>query len=106
MILSAKKLGKSTYVFSVDSEKGQVAHANFVSETARSKGIDARTWAAAVAEIVGGKVRVGDTINICKCLSDVLQAGGKPESAQGVGVNGSKADEALRVAIEHFNQKV
>ena len=70
MILSAKKLGKSTYVFSVDSEKGQVAHANFVSETARSKGIDARTWAAAVAEIVGGKVRVGDTINICKSMKN------------------------------------
>lgn len=43
-------------MFSVDAEKGQVAHANFVSEAARSKGVDARTWAAAVAEIVGGKV--------------------------------------------------
>lgn len=54
--MNAKKLGKSTYVFSVDSEKGQVAHANFVSEGARAKGVDARTWAATVAEVVGGKV--------------------------------------------------
>lgn len=60
MILNAKKLGKSAYVFSVDSEKGQVAHVNFVSEGARAKGVDARTWAATVTEVVGGKVRTGD----------------------------------------------
>ncbi|KAJ3476858.1 hypothetical protein NLI96_g10870 [Meripilus lineatus] len=88
VILNAKKLGKSAYVFSVDSEKGQVAHVNFVSEGARAKGVDARTWAATVTEVVGGK------------------AGGKVESAQGVGVNGSKANEALQLAIDYFNQKV
>lgn len=35
-----------------------------------------------------------------------FQAGGKVESAQGVGVNGSKANEALQLAIDYFNQKV
>ena len=56
VVLQAKKLGKSVYVFSVDPEQGKVAHVNAVSEAAKAKGLDAREWAAAVAEILGGKV--------------------------------------------------
>ena len=57
VVLQAKKLGKAVYVFSVDSEGGKVIHVNHVPEFLRSKGFDARTWAARVAETLGGKVR-------------------------------------------------
>jgi hypothetical protein len=56
VVLQAKKLGKAVYVFSVDSEGGKVIHVNHLPESLRSKGFDARTWAARVAEILGGKV--------------------------------------------------
>ena len=56
VVLQAKKLDKAVYVFSVDSEGGRVIHVNHVSESLRSKGFDARTWAARVTEILGGKV--------------------------------------------------
>lgn len=56
VVLQAKKLGKAVYVFSVDSEGGRVIHVNHVPESLRSKGFDARTWAARVTEILGGKV--------------------------------------------------
>jgi len=54
--LQAKKLGKAVYVFSVDSEGGRVIHVNHVPVSLRSRGIDARTWATCVTEILGGKV--------------------------------------------------
>ncbi len=58
VILQAKRLGKTIYVFSVDSDEGKVAHVNYVAEDARLRGLDARTWANAVVEVVGGKVRI------------------------------------------------
>lgn len=76
----AKQLNKSLYVFSIDPETKKVAHANFVSPMLKTKGGDARTWASKVADILGGK------------------AGGKEESAQGVGINDTKLDEALAAA--------
>ena len=57
VVLQAKKLGKAIYVFSVDLEGGKVIHVNHVPESFRSKGFDARTWAARVTETLGGKVR-------------------------------------------------
>ena len=57
VVLQAKKLGKAVYVFSVDSEGGKVIHVNHVPEPLRTKGFDARTWAARVTETLGGKVR-------------------------------------------------
>lgn len=81
VVLNARKLGKSTYVFSVDPEKGQVAHANFVSEGARSKGIDARTWAAVVTEVVGGKVRPGERV---ECTVSLTRTHGRPEESRRV----------------------
>lgn len=44
------------YVFSVDHEGGKVAHVNHVPERVRAKGVDARTWASKVADVLGGKV--------------------------------------------------
>ncbi|KAN0128727.1 alanine--tRNA ligase [Lactarius tabidus] len=84
VVLQAKKLGKAVYVFSVDSEGGKVIHVNHVPESLRSKGIDARTWAARVVETLGGK------------------AGGKEDGAQGVGVNTDKVKEALEVAQNYL----
>lgn len=85
--MRGKKLGKAVYVFSVDAEGGKVAHANYVPEPARSRGLDARTWASRVSDIIGGK------------------AGGKEDGAQGVGVNISQVEEALKVAQEAFSSK-
>ncbi|EKM54355.1 uncharacterized protein PHACADRAFT_258158 [Phanerochaete carnosa HHB-10118-sp] len=87
VVLQAKKLGKSVYVFSVDSEQGKVAHANFVAEDAKSRGIDGREWATAVVDVLGGK------------------AGGKVDGAQGVGLDGTKVTEALKVAQDFYLQK-
>ena len=56
VVLQAKKLGKAVYVFSVDSEGGKVIHVNHVPESLKSRGLDARTWAARVTEVLGGKV--------------------------------------------------
>ncbi|KAH9022566.1 tRNA synthetases class II (A)-domain-containing protein [Lactarius pseudohatsudake] len=84
VVLQAKKLGKAVYVFSVDSDGGKVIHVNHVPESLRSKGFDARTWAARVTETLGGK------------------AGGKEDGAQGVGVHIDKVKEALEVAQNHL----
>jgi hypothetical protein len=55
-VLQAKKLGKAVYVFSVDSEGGKVIHVNHVPASLKAQGLDARTWAARVTEVLGGKV--------------------------------------------------
>ena len=57
VVLQAKKLGKSIYIFSADAANGKVAHVNAVSDAAKVKGLDGREWASAVVEILGGKVR-------------------------------------------------
>ncbi|KAH7923917.1 hypothetical protein BV22DRAFT_1035825 [Leucogyrophana mollusca] len=85
VVMQGKKLGKAVYVFSVDTEGGKVAHANYIPEAARKRGIDARTWASKVSEVVGGK------------------AGGKEDGAQGVGTEVGKVEEALKVASEYFS---
>ncbi|KAF9481569.1 hypothetical protein BDN70DRAFT_876232 [Pholiota conissans] len=84
LISQAKQLSKSVYVFSVDTENKKVAHANYVSPSLKTKGVDARTWAAKVTDILGGK------------------AGGKEDSAQGVGLNDDKAEEALAAAQQYL----
>lgn len=56
MALQAKKLGKSLYILSADVQGGKVAHVNAVSPQLKSKGFDAREWANAVVQVVGGKV--------------------------------------------------
>ena len=56
VVLQAKKLGKSIYIFSADAANGKVAHVNAVSDAAKAKGLDGKEWASAVVEILGGKV--------------------------------------------------
>jgi len=85
LISQAKQLGKSVYVFSVDAETKKVAHANYVSPSLKSKGADARTWASKVTDVLGGK------------------AGGKEDSAQGVGINEEKVQDALNAATNYLS---
>lgn len=56
IITQTKKLGKTAYLFSVDTENNKVVHVNHVSPEFRSKGLDARTWASSIADVLGGKV--------------------------------------------------
>ncbi|KAF9229045.1 hypothetical protein BS17DRAFT_792059 [Gyrodon lividus] len=84
VVVQGKKLGKAVYVFSVDAEGGKVAHANYVPDAVRMDGFDARIWASKVTEILGGK------------------AGGKEDGVQGVGVNVSEVDNALKIARETY----
>ncbi|KAH8083821.1 tRNA synthetases class II (A)-domain-containing protein [Cristinia sonorae] len=88
VLLQAKKLGKTAYVFSVDAEGGKVAHANCVSEAAKAKGVDGRAWASVVVGILGGK------------------SGGKEDGAQGVSVNVAEVDTALKAAREFLKEKL
>lgn len=55
-MLQARKLGKSIYVFSVDSEQGKVSHVNHVADDAKARGIDGREWANSVVAVLGGRV--------------------------------------------------
>ncbi|KAI0793268.1 tRNA synthetases class II (A)-domain-containing protein [Abortiporus biennis] len=84
VVQQAKKLEKNAYVFSVDQEASKVAHVNYLTESARKRGLDAREWTSAVVALVGGK------------------SGGKQEGAQGVGTDIGKAEEALKVAEEWY----
>jgi alanyl-tRNA synthetase len=58
--MQAKKLGKAMYVFSVDNAGAKVAHVNYVPPDLKAKGVDAKTWAAKITAVLGGKV--GDTV--------------------------------------------
>ena len=49
---------KSVYVFSTDIAGGSVLHANYVSDSMRAKGLDARSWASKVTSVIGVKVDV------------------------------------------------
>jgi len=80
LISHAKQLEKSIYVLSVDPETDKVAHANYVAPSMRTKGADARKWSSDLVEVLGGK------------------AGGKEDTAQGVGIYSKKVEEALTVA--------
>ena len=113
VVLQAKKLSKSVYIFSADAASGKVAHVNAVSEVAKAKGVDAREWATAVVEILGGKVsrlrfclRIVGSARSRGGSSLTLQAGGKPDGAQGVGTETRKVQEALEVARKFFETKM
>ncbi|KAF8070257.1 tRNA synthetases class II (A)-domain-containing protein [Lyophyllum atratum] len=85
VVSQGKKLNKAVYVLSVDAEGGKVAHVNYVPPSLKGKGLDARTWASRVTDVVGGK------------------AGGKEDSAQGVGTEVLKVGEALEAARIYLN---
>jgi len=84
VISQGKKLGKAVYVFSVDHEGNKIAHGNHVPVVSKAMGLDGRTWASKVSEVLGGRV------------------GGKDDGAQGVGTNISKLEEALQVAKDYY----
>ncbi len=74
VVLQAKKLSKSIYIFSADVEGGKVAHVNAVSEAAKAKGLDGREWASAVVAILGGKVSSISSKNLHACLLSRMSA--------------------------------
>ncbi|KAG6820894.1 hypothetical protein H0H93_010238 [Arthromyces matolae] len=80
VVAQGKKLGKAVYLFSEDTECGKISHVNYVPPALKAKGLDARTWANCVTEIIGGK------------------AGGKEDSAQGVGIETTKLKDAFESA--------
>ncbi|KIK03536.1 hypothetical protein K443DRAFT_676709 [Laccaria amethystina LaAM-08-1] len=86
VISQGRKLQKAVYVFSTDPESNTVAHVNYVPPEFKTKGADARTWASKVVGILGGK------------------AGGKEDSAQGVGPDGCRLDEALAAAQLYLDE--
>ncbi|KAJ3768728.1 tRNA synthetases class II (A)-domain-containing protein [Lentinula raphanica] len=81
----ARKMAKAIYVFSIDFESGKVIHVNFIPPSIVSKGADARTWAAKVTDLIGGR------------------AGGKEDSAQGVGDCPDKTVEAADIAKAYLS---
>ena len=130
IVAAAKKAGKASYVLSVDKEGGKVVHANHVPEPYRSAAFNAKTWAASISDVLGGKVSLILLILttytfpfvffFCDCMyadnpplpplpsssSVLVQAGGKEEGAQGVGTNVDKATEALDLAKQLFEKAV
>ncbi|KIY74247.1 hypothetical protein CYLTODRAFT_427840 [Cylindrobasidium torrendii FP15055 ss-10] len=88
VLAQGRKLNKPVYVFTVDTEAGKVAHANFVPAALKSNGVDAKVWAGKVSDILGGK------------------AGGKDDSSQGVGTNVEKVNEAIAAAKEYLSSYV
>ncbi|KAI0749326.1 tRNA synthetases class II (A)-domain-containing protein [Daedaleopsis nitida] len=76
VVLQAKKLGKSVYIFSADAQGGKVAHVNAVAEAAKAKGLDGREWAAAVVALLGGKVaKVQDALEAARKYFEEKMAG-------------------------------
>ncbi|KAF8170168.1 tRNA synthetases class II (A)-domain-containing protein [Mycena galopus ATCC 62051] len=86
VVAQGKKLGKAVYVFSADVGSGKVAHVNYVPPSMKAKGADARAWATKVSDVLGGK------------------AGGKEDSAQGVGTNVDQVDKAVGLSKEYLSQ--
>jgi len=84
VILKARTLDRGVYLFSSDQDTSKVAHINFVPKVRISKEFDAKTWSSSVAGLLGGK------------------AGGKDDSAQGIGTEISKLEDALQVARSSF----
>jgi alanyl-tRNA synthetase len=102
-VSNGKKLGKAVYVFSPDKANTKVAHVNYVPPSLKAKGADARTWATEVSDVLGGKV-----VNAAEFLpqlatDSLFQAGGKDDSAQGVGANAEKVDEAVAVSRKYLS---
>ncbi|KAJ7497173.1 tRNA synthetases class II (A)-domain-containing protein [Mycena latifolia] len=85
VVSQGKKLGKAVYVFSADDIGSKVAHVNYIPPSMKAKGADARVWATKVSEVLGGK------------------AGGKDDSAQGVGTHVDKVGEAVGLCKEYLS---
>ncbi|GAA5824475.1 hypothetical protein JCM11251_000438 [Rhodosporidiobolus azoricus] len=83
---AAKTLNKAAYFFGVTPDN-RVAHLNLVPKSEVTKEFNAKTWFAAVTEIVGGK------------------GGGKDEGVTGFGTEVAKVDEAVKRAEEYYKEK-
>lgn len=101
-VQTAKKLEKAVYLLSEQYDeaatqaareahggdkafvKSRVPHVNYVPKSDQEKGLDAREWAELVAKSLGGR------------------AGGKVESAQGIGEDGGEAVADALLAAERF----
>ena len=70
VVQQGRKLGKTIYAISPDPANGRVAHINFVSEAAKTKGLDANQWAAIVTGVLGGKARFCSSIITSCRLTD------------------------------------
>ncbi|KAJ3931584.1 MAG: tRNA synthetases class II (A)-domain-containing protein [Lentinula lateritia] len=82
--LQGRKTDKAIYVFSIDSENGKLAHVNYIPPLIVGRGADARVWSENVTDVIGGK------------------AGGREDSAQGVGIYPSKIEEAVATARKYL----
>jgi len=85
LVSQAKRLAKGLYIFSIEPENQKVMHANYVPPPLKVRGADARTWASKVTDILQGK------------------SGGKEDSAQGVGLDCTKLEEALDTAKQYLS---
>lgn len=101
---AARKAQKGLYVFSVDSESDKVAHVNYVTPALKEKGADARDWASKVTDLIAGKVRQSSSPHFDFTHTMSLQAGGKEDSAQGVGTEVDKLDDAVAAARQYISQ--
>jgi alanyl-tRNA synthetase len=94
----AKTQGKAAYLFGLESDAHKVTHLNYLPKPLITKEFDARTWATKVSEVLGGKVRSRLSCSTTPHLIELPQAGGKDDTAQGVGSNVGKVDEGLALA--------
>ncbi|KTW30733.1 alanine-tRNA ligase [Pneumocystis carinii B80] len=86
--IKANEKDKSVYLFAVDqSQTGNVAHMCYVSKSAHANA-NGQEWANIVSTILGGK------------------SGGKEDSAQGIGTNIEKIDDAIAAAATYINERL
>ncbi|QSL64164.1 hypothetical protein MERGE_000319 [Pneumocystis wakefieldiae] len=79
---------KSVYLFAIDqNQTGNVAHICYVSESAHVNA-NGQEWANIVSKILGGK------------------SGGKADSAQGIGTNIEKIDDAIAAASTYIDERL
>ncbi|CCJ30352.1 unnamed protein product [Pneumocystis jirovecii] len=79
---------KSVYLFATDQNQSKnIAHICYVSKSALVK-VNGQEWANTVTTILGGK------------------SGGKIDSAQGIGTNIEKIDEAVTAAIAYIKKRL
>lgn len=86
--IKANEKNKSVYLFAKDqNQNGNIVHICYVSKPALTK-INGQEWANVVSAVLGGK------------------SGGKADSAQGIGTNIEKIDDAIAAAIAYIDDKL
>ena len=82
----AQSRKKAVYLFT--SDDGSIYHANFLPKSYHTANFNAKIWANAVVQVIGGK------------------SGGKDESVSGTGINLDKITEAVDMASKLFKENV